>query len=100
MYIYANGTCSLSWACLQPSQQQTRYRKSPYAPSDGEGTAFHYYWTASMTESVSSVQILLLKAQCYPFYFVDFDQEYELKDSVLVVKLIFPLIEIALLKSF
>lgn len=53
-----------------------------------------------MTESVSSVQILLLKAQCYPFYFVDFDQEYELKDSVLVVKLIFPLIEIALLKSF
>ncbi|XP_057487810.1 uncharacterized protein LOC130773868 [Actinidia eriantha] len=22
---------------LQPTQQQTRYRKSPYAPSDGEG---------------------------------------------------------------
>ncbi|XP_044509654.1 uncharacterized protein LOC123228350 isoform X6 [Mangifera indica] len=24
---------------LQPTQQQTRYRKSPYAPSDGEGSA-------------------------------------------------------------
>lgn len=27
----------LSFALFQPTQQQTRYRKSPYAPSDGEG---------------------------------------------------------------
>ncbi|CAA3006276.1 ribosome biogenesis erb1-like [Olea europaea subsp. europaea] len=26
---------------LQPTQQQTRYRKSPYAPSAGEGMHYH-----------------------------------------------------------
>ena len=29
--------------CLQPTQQQTRYRKSPYAPSDGEGMPSYWH---------------------------------------------------------
>lgn len=49
---------------FQPTQQQTRYRKSPYAPSDGEGIPIIFY-------SFSNFWVLVLTLSFTLFGFLD-----------------------------